>query len=440
MLIDGEMMYVNLVGAAERKSFLNDFSKKQLGSAQIKEMALEKFDSLAHYRRKEGNELFASGHFLDAIRSYNKAIASAEIDSEELGISYANRSACFLQMKDYASCLIDIELAKRNHYPARLLPKLDRRKIECENRLAANGGVGTLRDDPKLSFEADQKIPCFANGLEVSHSEKFGNYIKTKRDLEIGQTIIVERAFAYENPDSEFYCEKCYKRANNLIPCQKCRLVLFCSESCRQSAKESYHGAVCEIGVMCSGEGSYLIMKSIIIAIKTFATVEALMEAVEIFRAQNRSDVIFDDPAKQNYFQFFNMRTNVNKLSTHRKNEMRVRTMEIVEYLTSVSNIREKFQSKKVKQFLLHLTLHHMGIIDSNLCDASHGLWSRFDDTIGVVEHAKHTCNRFAIAPFSSEITHSCVPNVCRIFIDGTFVYKSFRRIKSGEQLFVSLL
>lgn len=300
--------------------------------------------------------------------------------------------------------------------------------------------VHPQRDDPKLSFEADQKLPCFANGLEVSHSEKYGNYITTKRDLGIGQTIIVERAFAYEIPNHELFCDNCSKQSKNLIPCQNCRVVLFCSEACQESAKANYHGAVCDIGMTCSGEGSDLILRSIFVAIKTFATVEALMEAIETFRAQNRSDVIFDDPAKQNYFQFFNMCTNVNKLSTHKKVGMCIRSMEIVEYLTRVSAVREKFRSKKVKQFLLHLTLHHMRIIDSNICDASHSLWSRFDDVIGVVEHAEHTCNTFAIAPFSSQMRHSCVPNVCRIFIDDTFVYKALRRIKSGEQLFVSYL
>lgn len=91
--IDGEMLYVNLVGADERKSFLTDFLEKLQHLSKVKEWALEKCDSIARYRRKEGNELFASGHFRDAIGLYNKAIMSAENGSEELGIGYANRSS-----------------------------------------------------------------------------------------------------------------------------------------------------------------------------------------------------------------------------------------------------------------------------------------------------------------------------------------------------------
>lgn len=154
------------------------------------------------------------------------------------------------------------------------------RKIECENLLAANKDTGSWREEPKLSFEADQKRPCFASGLEVKFSEKYGNHITTNRDLEIGQTVIVERAFIHVDT-AKHHCDNCYRRKANLIPCERCVTTMFCSEECRIAANEKFHGVLCQIEMLCEFATQRLVLRSLITAIKMFPSFEALMDAVE---------------------------------------------------------------------------------------------------------------------------------------------------------------
>lgn len=441
-MIDGEMMYASLLTADVHSSFIDYFLNCLNRSTVIRKNILKKCDLIAQDHRKEGNDSYQNGNFQEAIRIYNIAISIAQNQSEELGICYANRSACFSKLKQYALCLADIKLAMKNHYPTRLLPKLERRRIECENLLAANTGVELQREKPKLSFEADHKIPCFASGLEVNYSKKYGNHIMTNRDLNIGQTVIVERAIVYQNSAIEYECQNCLKWATNPIPCDKCMPALFCSEECRVAGKVGFHSVVCGIDMICNGKIIYL-LRSIFVAIKTFSTVEALIDAVEKFRSQDGHEIVFDDPAKRNYW-FFSLHTqlqaNADKLTAHEINTMKIEAVEAVEIWTCVSNVRESFQSIKVKRFLLHLALHHLHIIRFNACSASHGLSYRFGNFIGIEESEKGTALGHGVAPYSSQMNHSCVPNVCRIFIDDTVVYKVIRPIKSGEQLFISYL
>lgn len=435
-LVDGELVHVKLMSEAEQKSFSHVFEKKMLAAAAIIPLA-KKCNLMFRKHRKEGNVSYEGGHFAAAISAYNQAVKAAESGSEELGIAYANRSASFFKLKEYALCLGDIELAKKNHYPAQYVSKLDRRHIECENQLATIGNQNLQSVEPKLSFKADQKIPCFASGLEVNYSQKYGKHIRTTRDLDIGQTVIVEWAFVYCKLDE--FCDHCYKQKANLIPCERCVTTMFCSKECRNAAKEQFHGALCEVGVLLEFESQHLLMKSIMVAIKTFSTVEALMAAIETFRTQNGHEIVFDDPAKRDYFQFFNLRSGVNWKFEFERNFHKQDAMEVVEIL-HFSKIRDMFQLSKTGQFLSHLALHHMHIISCNFYMASHGIPHSNEDVIGVEESTNPTYLGIGITIYSSQMNHSCAPNVGRVFINDTVIYKVIRPIRSGEQLFISYL
>lgn len=316
-LINGELVYGQLLTKDIQKSISENFSAKMQFCKSA--LSAKKSDLLTQQIRRGGNEFFSHGHFSEAVRWYNRAIAAAENNSEDLGICYANRSACLLKLKQYAKCLADIELAKKNKYPVRLMPKLEHRKVECEKLLATDTDVDSQRSEPKLSFEADLKIPCFANGLEVKNSPKYGNHITTNRNLEIGQTVIVERAFLFDT-EFDMYCQNCQKCTPHLIPCKKCVSSLFCSEECRIAADEKFHDIFCDLGIICDIKCYKFVLKSIILAIRTFSTIETLMEAVENFRTQNGTEIYFDDPAKRDYFQFFELHTNVDMRPAHEQN------------------------------------------------------------------------------------------------------------------------
>jgi tetratricopeptide (TPR) repeat protein len=94
--------------------------------------------------RKEGNEAFKVKDFELALRKYNLSIRFAEprvgtplsekeqkeVDNE-LALAYANRSAVFFHLNEFALALDDIERAIKYGYPARLRARLIERKLNC---------------------------------------------------------------------------------------------------------------------------------------------------------------------------------------------------------------------------------------------------------------------------------------------------------------------
>lgn len=440
--VKGELVYAKLMNKKEEKAFTEEFAEKFIEISMEKLLVKKKNHSLALKSREQANGLFACGQYREAIGVYNHTLMYTANDSEDLGICFANRSACFLKLNEYASCLIDIDLAKKNKYPARLMPKLERRRIECEKQLAANGDVNSQRTEPILSFKADGKIPCFANGLELKFSEKYGNHITTKRDLDIGQTVIIEKAFVFEATDTFYlHCENCLKRTTNLIPCNGCVIAMFCSDECRETANDKFHDVLCDIQHQCEkSPQQVLLLQSIIIAIRTFSTADALMAAIETFRVQDGNEANLDDPAQRAYFQFFKMRTNMDKFSAHEKKEILKKAMEVIAIMKTSTDLVPIFRTRKMMQFLSHLALHHMQIITFNMYDASHAVCCPHESVLGIKQCTLGTSFGIGIVPYSSQMSHSCAPNICRIFLNDKVVCKVFRPIRSGEQLFISYL
>lgn len=128
---------------------------------------------VAHTMHEDNNLLVEAVDLDTAILKYNKAILLAECGTKNLGMCYANRAACYMQLKKYFLCLGDIELAKENNYPHRLWSKLEKRKVKClelqreYNKYQEPQCVGTM-----LNFRPNEKIPCFANGIEMVRSRE----------------------------------------------------------------------------------------------------------------------------------------------------------------------------------------------------------------------------------------------------------------------------
>ena len=108
-----------------------------------------KDDTRAHEMRMQGNEVFKSKRFYEALIRYNDCMRLAcvakkkakktpreeasdeEEEGSEIAFAYANRSAVFFQMGEFQLCLNDIDTAFKYDYPQRLRQKLVERKINC---------------------------------------------------------------------------------------------------------------------------------------------------------------------------------------------------------------------------------------------------------------------------------------------------------------------
>uniref|UniRef100_A0A182J3U2 MYND-type domain-containing protein n=1 Tax=Anopheles atroparvus TaxID=41427 RepID=A0A182J3U2_ANOAO len=203
---------------------------------------VEKSNPKATQLREQGNAAYkmAPDEPDRALELYNQSICMAEEDSEELGMGYANRSAIYFNRKMYRECLQNIRLAKRHHYPERMMAKLKEREERCL-KMMANSPESSRKD------EKGGKHCSMQSCLEMSDDSRG---ICTSRDLSVGEKVLLEKPFLLVlEPELAYQrCDYCGLRNGlNLRPCKTCTSVMYCSVDCQEQALQRYHQFECEV-------------------------------------------------------------------------------------------------------------------------------------------------------------------------------------------------
>lgn len=154
-----------------------------------------KSEQIAEALRKEGNEFYSQRKFLDALVKYNASLCFSPIESENLGHTYANRSAVCFEIKKYKECIENINLAKIHNYPKENFKSLNLRDTKCNELLKKWKEPNSKWNFFKLSFEANKNHPQLTNILELKNDEKYGRYIVTNRDILAGSILAIEKPF-----------------------------------------------------------------------------------------------------------------------------------------------------------------------------------------------------------------------------------------------------
>lgn len=187
--------------------------------------------------RNAGNKFYNDKNFFEALINYNASLCYAPHESESQGLAYANRSAVYFEMKLFNVSLNNIELAKKCGYPVKNISTLDRRAEKCRQQVENE----VTKDEKsydfiKLSREVNAKLPFVAKCLEMRENKKFGRFIITNSDLNVGEIIVIEKPFfkvmksdgRYENCDETNKFQRCANCMNDnfldLIPCSQCSL------------------------------------------------------------------------------------------------------------------------------------------------------------------------------------------------------------------------
>lgn len=205
-------------------------------------MPADKSDTVKSYERaeklrNEGNKLFVEKSYFDALLKYNESLCYSERGSEAIGLTYANRSAVYYELKLFEKCLHNIELARYHGYPQKNIQILDKRTEKCLQQIEVGCEV-RKDDDPfdfiRLSSEPNAKLPFVSNCLELRRNEKFGRYIVSNRDLRVGDIVAIEEPhFKIIKTDNRYdgceglnkyqRCAFCLKsNLLDLIPCATC--------------------------------------------------------------------------------------------------------------------------------------------------------------------------------------------------------------------------
>jgi SET and MYND domain-containing protein 4 len=269
--------------------------------------------------RKSGNKCFENKRYYDALEFYNKSICYAEPGTENLSIGYANRSAVYMKWQLFDKCLQNIRLAKEANYPGRLRPKLEKRIVECQEFKNTKRALTPEIHVPKLSYPAHAQIPFMADSIELVENEKFGRHLIAKRDLKVGDIVLLEKPFEVRLGKLHQYrrCTNCLAENElTLIPCPDCTSAMFCSTQCMSSAHKKFHKYECPIieALAVLQAGNILMATRILLTlIDEYNGIENLFTVVEE-QSENGSPTSllkhYSEPGRQGKHNFFHLLTN----------------------------------------------------------------------------------------------------------------------------------
>jgi SET and MYND domain-containing protein 4 len=269
--------------------------------------------------RKSGNECFENKRYFDALEFYNKSICYAEPGTENLSIGYANRSAVYMKWQLFDRCLENIRLAKEAKYPARLMPKLEKRSVECQEFKNTKRALTPEIHVPQLSYSAHAQIPFMADSIELVKNEKFGRHFIAKRDLKVGDIVLLEKPFENRLGKLHQYrrCTNCLAENElTLIPCPDCTSAMFCSTQCMSTANKKFHKYECPIieALPVLQAGSILMATRILLTlIDEYNGIENLCTVVDELSENGSPTSLlkhYSEPGRQGKHNFFHLLKN----------------------------------------------------------------------------------------------------------------------------------
>lgn len=309
-------------------------------------------------------------------------------------------------------------------YPETLKPKLLRRQENAEKgKCEKISKVKAQYHDtlPALSAR-NTKIQCALDNIEIKESTAFGRYIVAAKDIKCGEILAIEKPFSFILLNQVYsHCHECIKLCFNLIPCENCTYVLYCSNVCRQKAYDAYHKYECPImhTLKCL-EFDKLKLLPLKIAIQT----KNLYNEIDGFSDANSDDFYKSD----RYNEIHNLITNSSKRSVSDIFARATAAAFIFILMKNNTNIFDQCTAFDERQFK-ELLLLHMQTGPSNF----HEITELALNANMAYESQEIGSGAYA---FLSLLNHSCSPNVVRFCYGSTIVLRAIKNIRKGEQCF----
>lgn len=101
----------------------------------------------------------------------------------------------------------------------------------------------------KLTYGPSKEAPAASDGISIAFSEKYGRHLVATKEFKPGDIVTIEDPFAFTIYMESYFthCHHCLARSYNLIPCLKCPVAQYCSETCRKLSWEMAHQIECPI-------------------------------------------------------------------------------------------------------------------------------------------------------------------------------------------------
>lgn len=326
-------------------------------------------------------------------------------------------------------------MATNNGFPKQSMGKLNDRKKKCQKELE------TICNDivheplaPVLSFPPHSNIPFIANCLELRRNREYGRHIVANVDLSVGQVIAVEESFC-ATLESNFNHQRCtncmQEKFFNLIPCERCTVAMFCSQSCAKEADQSFHRIECALIDFISAEKNTL---------RIIRPVIHLISSVDFDSLRS----FMNDPEKDhvNVFNLNGAESDERYKAIHslEKNELGRSKSELFDFavmgafiyqgLITHSPLSELLKTDADKKLLMELIFHYYQIVPTNTIP--------FFDLTGILPYSNDDVYGKGLFGFLGLLNHSCAPNCCYVSFNRHTALIVSRPIKAGKQIFIS--
>ncbi|KAH1009620.1 SET and MYND domain-containing protein 4 [Dendroctonus ponderosae] len=362
--------------------------------------------------RDEGRKMLRQKNYIKALLAFTQSVSNAEDQSEMLGLAYAGRAEVLFERGYFTECIQDIERAMQNNYPTDLQAKLLEKKTLAEDQKPTQPPRRYHDDIPTLPHP-NPKIPCASQQVDIQKDQFGGKHIVANTNIEAGEIIAVEKPYVVAigtKPSQRYlHCHECLELCYNLIPCPNCRTTLYCSDKCKNTARDSYHYNECDL---CQFDFNELL------SVKT--VLKGLKQLIDGSENGQFDGAVYKS---DRYEEIQELQTNKEKRSVRDLFEAANEACIIDHFLAKYSDFFSKTQisSERLKELLFH---HY------------------FNTTLNKISVEKTKKNSIdtefhevaeAIYAFSSLLNHHCYGNVTPVFYGGTLVLKAARNIKSGE-------
>lgn len=262
---------------------------------------------------------------------------------------------------------------------------------------------------------ADDFHPGMANVLEMKYDEKFGRHFVAKGDIDVGKVIVVDEAFMTSTvfDMGQNICDACFGHMKNFVACQQCTFGLFCDDNC---SMDELHMLRCGRGSKFDDGLVEFAIRSMGCALNILPIVERLMRFVEnVLQDPKKSEVVpsslVDMESKYRLFLSLNL-----WLGNTKEQDLIAKGYDVFKIIMQHPSYKAAFSSQKNKRFLMHLCVYHVYIVLSNSFQSATG----------------------GIFLLKNHFNHSCAPNVLASTYENKTIGVTSRRIKKGEQLFIT--
>uniref|UniRef100_A0A1Q3EXY0 SET domain-containing protein n=1 Tax=Culex tarsalis TaxID=7177 RepID=A0A1Q3EXY0_CULTA len=393
---------------------------------ELDELVKSEIEAFKH--REAGNRFYRERNLVKAMDCYNQSICYAQLDSEQLGMGYANRSAVCLEQGDYEYALFNIDLAKKHNYPEKQMPKLLVRERNCKQRIADGHSKGTV-PSPRinLNVNTNPRIPFLANGIAMTYDSRFGRGLIAEKDFNVGDMILDEKIElgAHNFFMSYLQCNQCFANYSQLlIPCPTCVLFMYCSKECRELSWKLYHRFECGVAskLCCvSGSGDMIFPRLFFYGLSQFGDdLQAMMEYCEnrVGDVPNPLELDYTNPDRMGLFKaLHNTLPRSLDLSPSGK---RVAASYFVAFLMNPA-VTSIIRTASHRQFFLWCLM----------------MYSRTVHPLATAIFNNGHMSA-AIRPIGSLLNHSCDPHAIQRFHSGRWKVILIRPVQKGEQIFAT--